>query len=45
MAAARVARPASTLRQDPFLTAELRRIGVMSVCIFAILIVLSFILR
>ena len=44
-AAARVARPTSTLRQDPFLTTELRRIGVMSVSIFAILVVLSFFLR
>ena len=45
VAAARAARPTTTLRQDPFLTAELRRIGVMSVSIFAILIALSIFLR
>lgn len=45
VAAARAARPTTTLRQDPFLLVELRRIGVMSVCIFAILIALSIFLR
>ena len=45
VAAARVARPTSTLRQDPFLLIELRRIGVMSVSIFAILVALSIFLR
>ena len=42
---ATVATPRSTLRQDPFLAKELRRIGVMSVSIFAILIALSVFLR
>ena len=39
---ARAFRP--TLRQDPFLMLELRRIGLMSVCILAILIALSIVL-
>lgn len=44
--AAAAARPVrSSLRQDPFLLIELRRIGVMSVTIFAILVALSIFLR
>ena len=41
-ASARAVRP--TLRQDPFLTTELRRIGLMSAFIFAILVALSVVL-